>query len=129
MRIFGSLRPCIFLLATVLCCIGPAWTLAAESGADLYDQECGDCHSLANPPKNKKGPGLFGIIGKPAAGVPNFTYSDSLRAAKLVWSAATMDAYIKNPKALVAGGGKMKYDGLGNATERAALIEFLTQQK
>jgi cytochrome c2 len=40
-----------------------------------------------------------------------------------------MDAYIKNPKALVAGGGKMKYDGLGNATERAALIEFLTQQK
>jgi cytochrome c2 len=40
-----------------------------------------------------------------------------------------MDLYIKSPKALVPGGGKMKYDGLGNAAERAAIIEFLSQQK
>jgi cytochrome c len=102
---------------------------AAQSAADLYDQECGDCHSLAKPPKNKKGPSLVGIMGKPAAAVVNFTYSDALRAAKIVWTADRMDAYIKNPKAVVAGGGKMKYDGLASPTERAAIIEFLNQQK
>jgi cytochrome c len=102
---------------------------AAQSGADLYDQECGDCHSLARPPKNKKGPSLVGIMGKPAAGVPNFAYSAALRSADLVWTADTMDAYIRNPKAVVTGGGKMKYDGLSDAAERAAIIQFLIEQK
>jgi cytochrome c len=102
---------------------------AADNGADLYDQECADCHSLAKPPKNKKGPSLVGIMGKPAAAVPNFAYSEALKAAQIVWTPDKMDAYVKNPKELVPGGGKMKYDGLANAAERAAIIEFLNQQK
>lgn len=102
--------------------------MAADSGADLYDQECADCHSLAKPLKNKKGPSLVGIMGKQAAAVPNFSYSDALKAANIIWTADIMDTYIKNPKALVAGGGKMKYDGLKSAAERAAIIAFLNHQ-
>jgi cytochrome c2 len=34
-----------------------------------------------------------------------------------------------NPKALIAGGGKMKYEGLKKAAERTAIIEFLNRQK
>jgi cytochrome c len=117
------------IVSAVLClAVAPALP-AAPSGADLYDQECGDCHSLARPLKNKKGPGLVGIMGKQAAAVPNFTYSTALRAANIVWTAANMDAYIRDPKAVVSGGGKMKYDGLADAAERAAIIQFLGEQK
>jgi cytochrome c len=126
---FHSPRPGLPLFTAVLCSLVPTLVLATQSGADLYDQECGDCHSLARPPKNKKGPSLIGIMGKQAAFVPNFAYSEALRAAKIVWTAEAMDAYIKNPRAVVAGGGKMKYDGLANAAERTAIIEFLGQQK
>jgi cytochrome c len=123
-------RPRLPLLTAVaLCSLVPALASATQPGADLYDQECGDCHSLARPAKNKKGPSLIGIMDKPAASVPNFAYSEALRAAKIVWTADTMDAYIKNPRAVVAGGGKMKYDGLGNTAERAAIIEFLRLEK
>lgn len=101
---------------------------ATDSGADLYDQECADCHSLAKSHKNKKGPSLVGIVGQSAAKVPNFDYSEALKLAGIVWTPEQLDAYIKNPKSVVAGGGKMKYDGLGNAAERAAIIRFLSEQ-
>jgi cytochrome c len=129
MTMSQSLRIGLVLLSTVFFWSDPTSGFAAQSGADLYDQECGDCHSLARPPKNKKGPSLIGIMGQQAAAVPNFAYSEALRAAKILWTPDTMDAYIKNPKAVVIGGGKMKYDGLGNAAERAAIIEFLNQQR
>lgn len=122
-------RPVFLLIAASASCIGVTEVYAAPDGADLYDQECGDCHSLARPARNKKGPSLIGIMGKPAAGVPNFAYSTALQASKILWTPETMDAYIKNPKAVVTGGGKMKYDGLANAAERAAIIEFLNTQK
>jgi cytochrome c len=115
---------------TVVLWLGPIqWARAGESGADLYDQECGDCHSLARPGKNKKGPSLVGIMGKQAAAVPNFAYSAALRTANIVWTPEAMDAYIRSPKAVVTGGGKMKYDGLSNAAERAAIIQFLSEQR
>lgn len=129
MRKRQRFRPVILLLAATASCIEVSAVYAAPDGADLYDQECGDCHSLARPARNKKGPSLIGIMGKPAAGVPNFTYSTALQASKLLWTAEALDAYIKNPKAVVAGGGKMKYDGLANAAERAAIIEFINTQK
>jgi cytochrome c len=115
-------------IVVALCCASTP-IQAAEVAADLYDQECADCHSLAKPLKNKKGPSLVGIMGKPAASVPNFTYSAALKEANIVWTVEKMDLYIKNPKAVVPGGGKMKYDGLANAAERAAIIEFLSQHK
>jgi len=119
---------CLVILGS-LSCAQPVRVLAGQTGAELYDQECADCHSLAKPPKNKKGPTLVGIMGKSAASVPNFAYSGALISAAIVWNAANMDAYIKDPKVLVPGGGKMKYDGLKNSSERAAIVEFLSQQR
>ncbi len=53
--------------------------------------------------------------------MPKFAYSEALKAAQIVWTPDKMDAYVRNPKELVPGGGKMKYDGLANAAERAAI--------
>ena len=51
-----------------------------------------------------------------------------MKAANLTWSKDKLDAYITNPKALVAN-DKMKFKGLADAKERTDLIEFLSQQQ
>ena len=86
----------------------------AARGADLFDENCADCHSLAKPLKNKKGPGLTGIVGRKAAAVPDFNYSEALRAANLTWTPDRLDAYLQAPKQLVPEQQAPK--GLGDAT-------------
>ena len=99
-----------------------------NKGADSFDSNCAECHSVAKTLKNKKGPSLYGIVGRTAATVPGFEYSDGMKAAGYAWDQARLDAYIAAPKKAVPG-GKMKFDGLDDAAERADLIEFLQQQK
>ncbi|MCP8939692.1 c-type cytochrome [Alsobacter sp. SYSU M60028] len=99
----------------------------AGDGSALFDQECADCHSVKG--KNKKGPTLAGVIGRKAGTVADFTnYSDAMKAKGIVWSPDKLDAYIKNPRAYVAG-GTMKYDGLADADARAAIIAYLAAAK
>ena len=122
------------LVLTALTCLAltqfasPASAADATAGADSFDANCSDCHSLAKPLKNKKGPSLVGVLGRPSASVPGFDYSDAMKAANLKWTADKLDAYIANPKAVVPE-DKMKFKGLPDAKERGDLIEFLSQQK
>jgi cytochrome c len=96
----------------------------AKRGANVFAEECGDCHS-AVPGKDKKGPTLTGVIGRKAGSVASFAdYSDAMKASGIVWSAERIEAYITAPKKVVPG-GKMKYDGLGEAASRADVIAFV----
>lgn len=98
-----------------------------DRGADVFDGNCADCHSL-KPGKQKKGPSLAGIVGRRAASVEGFThYSDALRAADITWTRDQIDAYLKAPKQKVPD-GKMKFDGLPDAGERNDLIDFLASE-
>jgi cytochrome c len=100
----------------------------ASRGKDVFAQECGDCHS-GMPGKDKKGPALSGIIGRHAGSVSAFAgYSAALKASEITWSPEKLDAYITAPKKLVPG-GKMKYDGLGDAAARADLLAYLLSLK
>jgi cytochrome c len=95
----------------------------AASGADVYNTECADCHSL-KAGKNKKGSSFVGLIGRTAGSVPGAKYSDAMKASKIVWTPERIDAYIAHPKQVVPG-GSMKYDGLDDAKARADVIAFL----
>ncbi len=77
--------------------------------------------------KDKKGPSLFSIFDNKAALRENYVYSDALRNSHITWNAESLGAYLTNPKKLVPG-GKMKYDGLESASERADLIAYLARQ-
>ncbi|HOB46328.1 MAG TPA: c-type cytochrome [Zoogloea sp.] len=94
-----------------------------EKGKDVFSTECAECHSVREG-KNKKGPSLFAVVGRKAATVADATYSDALKASGILWSPDKVDAYVTAPKKLVPG-GKMKYDGLASAAERADLIAYL----
>lgn len=97
-------------------------------GADSFDSNCAECHSVAKTLKNKKGPTLFGLFGRPSASIAGFDYSPALKAAGFVWNTEKLDLYVTAPKKLVPD-GKMKFDGLSDAGERADLLSFLAQQK
>jgi cytochrome c len=99
----------------------------AKKGADVFASECGDCHSPKEG-KAKKGPPLFGVIGRKAGSVADFAYSDAMKAAGWTWSTDKVDAYITHPKKVVAG-GKMKYDGLDDPAARADVIAYIQSLK
>jgi cytochrome c len=116
------------LLALLLAAAGPARADdAIARGAELYASHCAECHSV-RPGKDKKGPSLYAIVGERAARSPSFVYSDAMRASGIVWNDASLDAYLEAPARRVPG-GKMKFDGLPDAAERAALIRYLSTLK
>ena len=85
--------------------------------------QCRACHSL-EPGVNGIGPSLAGMFGKSAAQEPSFAYSPAMRESGLVWDSATLDAYLRNPRASVLG-TKMSYPGLRDDAARAELVEWL----
>ena len=74
--------------------------------------------------KNSVGPSLSGIFGKKSGEAPNYNYSSAMKAANLVWDAATLDAYLLDPQKLVPQ-NKMPFAGLKTANERKDLIAYL----
>lgn len=98
-----------------------------SAGEDVFASECSDCHSVVKG-KNKKGPSLFGVLGRKSATISDFKYSDAMRKYNVVWTPENIDAYITLPKKAVPG-GKMKYDGLKDAKSRADLLAFLATKK
>lgn len=108
------------------------WVRAApagnpEAGSDVFASECSDCHSVRQG-KNKKGPSLFGVVGRKSASIADFNYSDAMRSLNTVWTVEKIETYITNPKAMVPG-GKMKYDGLADPKARADLLAYLATKK
>src|SRR5262245_9083496 len=93
-----------------------------EQGRQVY-RKCQVCHSL-EAGKNGLGPSLAGIFGKKAAAVPNYTYSEALRASNLTWDASTLDRYLLDPQKLVPG-NKMPFPGMRTENERRDVIAYL----
>jgi cytochrome c len=113
------------LFAAYLCgTLSPTFAAGnAAQGSKAFDEECSDCHSTKEG-KNKKGPSLFGIVGRKSASIADFNYSDAMRAKNTTWNADTINEYIHAPKKSVPG-GKMKYEGLDDEKARADIIAFL----
>lgn len=95
-------------------------------GADVFDSQCAECHSIKSG-RNKKGPSLFGVVGRKAGSIADFSYSDAMKNSGITWTTDKLDDYITHPKKTVPG-DKMKFDGLESAGERADLIQFLMTQ-
>lgn len=103
-------------------------TLAActRSGGDLANGKkiyavCQGCHK---PTENYVGPKHCGLIGRAAASVPDFDYSEGMRASGLTWDAKTLDQFLTSPVAFV-NGTKMGFAGLESPTDRADVIAYI----
>lgn len=96
----------------------------AKAGAGVF-KKCAACHT-ATEPANRVGPSLMGIIGRPVATYPGYSYSDAMKAfgAGKVWDEATMAEYLPAPRADVPG-TKMAFAGLKKPEDIADLIAYL----
>ena len=85
---------------------------------------CASCHAFEKGGANKVGPALYNIVNRQIGGHPGFAYSDALKTKGGVWSYASLDAFIANPKGF-ASGTKMAYGGEKDPTRRADMIAYL----
>lgn len=105
---------------------GPRPALAGDAspGQDVFRAECSECHSIRQG-RNKKGPSLFGILGRHAGALPDYHFSDALNRADWAWTPDKLQWYLSQPAKQANPGTKMKYDGLDDAEQRDDLISFL----
>lgn len=85
---------------------------------------CVACHSTSAAARPMTGPHLEGIVGRPAASLPDFAYSDAMRAQNFVWDEARLDAFLKSPQSTHPG-MCLTFTGLPKPEDRAALIAYL----
>lgn len=105
----------------------PGYAADPAAGEKLFKAKCSVCHTV-EPGKNKIGPSLAGIVGRPSGSIQGFKYSPANQAAKLTWDEATLDKYLIDPKAMIKG-TIMAFPGDKSETERADLIAYLKTAK
>lgn len=99
----------------------------AKNGAAVF-QRCAICHTTTKGGGNGVGPDLFDIVGRKAASMPNFYYSQALKSSGITWTPDKLDAWIKSPATLVPG-NRMAFAGLDNAQQRADVVAFIATLK
>lgn len=100
----------------------------ATKGEQIF-KTCGICHDIGPTAKIKVGPPLNGIVGRPWASWPGYSYSKGLQDGKAkgnVWTVDMIEKWLENPRALVPG-TKMIFPGLKTAEQRANVIAYLSQ--
>ena len=113
-----AIAACLALSATAIA--------AAPAGQTYFDQNCASCHTVDPALASRAGPGLFNVINRKAAGVPNFNYSDALAkagAAGKTWTREELDVFLRDPSKDVPGTAMPI--GVADAKARAALIDYL----
>ena len=96
-----------------------------DKGKKVFNK-CKTCH-VADEEKNKIGPYLEGIFGRPAGSVEGFKYSDAMMSSGIVWEDDTIAAYLKDPKAYVPG-NKMAFPGLRKDDDIEDLLAYLHEE-
>jgi cytochrome c len=90
-------------------------------------QRCFACHSVAAGEGKLPGPNLRGVVGRRAGTQPGFRFSPALieaGARGLVWTRATLDAYLADPEGFLPG-TEMGLPGLRDAVDRRNVIDYL----
>ncbi|MGE4221659.1 MAG: cytochrome c family protein, partial [Alphaproteobacteria bacterium] len=109
----------IFRMAVPILILAGAATSASAADADKGKQvfnQCKACHSV-EAGQNKLGPSLHGLFGRKSGTVQGFRYSKAMEEAGIDWDAATLDAYLTDPKGTVPN-NRMTYVGLRKPADR-----------
>ncbi len=121
-----DLRSCQGRIAVLLALLVVGATAQAAGdparGAQVA-RACLACHSLS-PGRNLTGPSLWNVVGRKAGTADGFgRYSAALKTSGLRWDEQHLDAWLKDPAALVPGNG-MGFAGIADARARD-LIAYL----
>ncbi|WP_225767683.1 cytochrome c family protein [Inquilinus sp. Marseille-Q2685] len=115
--ITGVLAATLLLVST----IQPARADGDPARGETVFKRCAVCHAATA--QNRVGPGLAGVVGRPAASVTGYKYSPALTASGLTWEEATLDRFLEAPAKLVPG-TRMTI-ALPKADDRQDVITYL----
>lgn len=104
--------------------IGPAHAQGSPQRGAMVYRACVACHSLETG-MHLTGPSLADLWGKKVASVADFPrYSKALKTQEFFWDETTLNAWVANPAAFVAG-SQMTFRGIEDEKTRRDLIAFL----
>jgi cytochrome c len=98
---------------------------SSTDGKKIF-KKCAACHSISEGGKNKIGPALWGVLGRPAGSVTDYKYSKAMAAYGKNWSFEEMNGFLIKPKDWIKG-TKMSFPGLRSAKDRAAVILYMNE--
>lgn len=90
---------------------------------------CKACHQIGLNARNRSGPPLNGVIGRPAGSMKGFRYSKAMNTKAregLVWDEESLFEYLENPSAFIGGRSKMTLRRTDESTRRD-IIAYLRQ--
>jgi cytochrome c2 len=102
----------------------PRYAEADAHRGELLAYACKACHALVPNEENDLGPSLAGVIGRSAAALPGFEYSDVLASSGIVWTPEAIERWLADPEAFLPG-TKMKFPGYKSATDRRDVVAYL----
>ena len=117
----------------LLACLSTKMALAQQGvagdpakGEEIFFH-CSFCHSNVEG-EHKRGPSLFGVIGRKMGSSEGYEYSADLSSRDLEWSSGLLSAWLVLPKALVPD-TKMEFKGLNNRQDIEHMIAYLSTLK
>ncbi len=96
----------------------------SHRGAQVF-RACVACHTLSPDDGNRAGPTLHGIMGRKIATASGYAFSPALTKMDIVWSKETVAKLFEVGPTAYTPGTKMPEQTIGNAEDRAALVDFL----
>jgi cytochrome c len=124
-------RPAARLRVAVVLILASVSTARADPlrGERVF-QRCYACHSVAAGEDKLPGPSLRCVLGRRAGTLPGFDFSPAMieagAARGLVWTRATLDAFVADPQRVVPG-TVMDTPGLPGAGDRQDVIDYLVE--
>jgi cytochrome c len=113
-------------LASAVLFAVPAHAAGDAAKGEKVFNKCKACHENEKG-VNKVGPTLKGVVGRKAASVADYKYSEAMAAKGaegLVWDEANIASYLADPKTFVPK-NKMAFAGLKKPEDVADVIEYL----
>ena len=85
---------------------------------------CSGCHVAEAGEASMAGPNLYGVVGRKAAALDDFAYSEALAASGITWDIASLDRFLANPAGYVEG-TSMAAGAVSDGEQRAAIVAYL----
>jgi cytochrome c len=103
---------------------GSAANAEPEDPGRVAFRECATCHVVQEGEASRLGPNLFGVYGRAAGTLDDFSYSKAMQNSGIIWDDETLNAFIENPQKFLRG-NRMSYPGQPDAEKRAVIIAYL----
>ncbi len=116
-------------MAAVLSLVADAAHAAGDpvAGKGVFAR-CAACHIAEKNGGNGLGPNLFGVVGRKAASLPNFSYSGALKTSGITWTPDKLKIWVSGPQKLVPG-TKMAFGGLSSGHQIDDVVAYLQTLK